>query len=392
LLSFEWDLQWIILIGPGRAGKTTLGKYLSLRFKESKRFDQILYLNCDYYLIRQFLDSPLAIVELQKHFQLKRPIVFIDEVQRLENPGLLLKMIADLGLPIKMIATGSSQLEMRSKVQEFLTGRQLSTEVLPLSSQELGSKFDWEKQGLYGSYPQIVTSSEKNMQLEQLYEDYIKKDIVDILKVGKPDILQKLLTLIAHSSGQLVNFNQLATDCGVTIKTIQNYLSILEKTFVLERIQPFVGNKRTEITSNPIYYFIDNGFRNHALSNFSALDSRNDNGFLIQNLIFQELLKFKVQNFLNFSIYYWRTKSGAKVDFVLSKNLETSIPIEVKFQNLPRPVVTRSYRSFLSAYQPRFGVVINKNLTAEAEFEGCKVHFISLNQLGVLFDLLRTCF
>ena len=271
LLSSEWDKQWLILVGPRRAGKTTLGKYLSLSLKNSNRFDQILYLNCDYALIRQFLDSPLAIIELQKQFELQKPVIFIDEVQRLRNPGLFLKMIADLELPIKMIATGSSQLEIRSKVQEHLTGRHLSAEILPLSLQELGLKFAWDKQALFGSYPQVVTSSEKNMQLEQLYEDYIKKDIVEILKVGKPDILQKLLILIAHSSGQLVNYNQLATDCGVTSKTIQHYLSILEKTFVLERIQPFVGNKRTEITSNPIYYFIDNGFRNHALANFSAL-------------------------------------------------------------------------------------------------------------------------
>lgn len=388
LLSPEWDKQWLILLGPRRAGKTTLGKYLSLRFKQSERFDGLLYLNCDYYLIRQFLDSPLAIKELQKHFHLKKPVIFIDEVQRLENPGLLLKMIVDLELPMKMIATGSSQLEIRSKVQEFLTGRQLSTIILPLSSQELGAKFDWEKLALYGSYPQVVTSSEKNMQLGQLYDDYIKKDIVDILKIGKPDILQKLLVLIAHSSGQLVNFNQLSTDCGVTIKTIQHYLSILEMTFVIQRIQPFVGNKRTEITSNPIYYFIDNGFRNYALANFTPLQSRMDNGLLIQNLIFQELLKFKVQCFLNFSIHYWRTKSGAEVDFVLYKNPENFIPIEVKFQNLPYPAITRAYRSFLAAYQPLFGVVINKNIMAEAEFEGCKVHFIPLSQLRTLFDLI----
>ncbi len=388
LLSPEWDQQWLLLIGPRRAGKTTLGKYLSHLFRESGRFEQLFYLNCDYMHVRQFLDSPLALTQLLEFFNLKKPIVFIDEVQRLKNPGLLLKAIADLDLPIKMLASGSSQLEIKSKVQEFLTGRQLSTLILPLSLPELGDDFSWMEQSIYGSYPQVVGSTEKQMQLTQLYDAYIQKDIVEILKVGKPDILQKLLLLIAHSSGHLVNYNQLATDCGVTIKTVQNYLSILEQTFVLSRLQPFVGNKRVEVTSNPIYYFIDNGFRNQALSNFSSLESRNDVGLLIESLVFQEILKYKVQNFLSFNIHYWRTKSGAEVDFVLFKNLDTFIPVEVKYQNLSRAAITRSYRSFLQAYRPSVGVILNRNIIDVVEFEGCEVHFIPFDRLGEALKLL----
>ncbi len=388
LLSNEWDKQWLILIGPRRAGKTTLGKYLSLQLKDSKRFDGILYLNCDYFSIRQFLSSPLGIISLQKHFKLNHPIIFIDEVQRLENPGLLLKAIADLQLPIKLIATGSSQLEIKSKIQEHLTGRQFAVHIYPLSSQELSSSFDWEEAAIFGSYPQVLASKEKRMELAQLYEAYVRKDIVEILKVGKPDILQNLLILIAHSAGQLVNFNQLSIDCKVSSKIIQNYLSILEQTFILYPIQPFVGNKRTEITSNPIFYFIDNGFRNHALGNFTPLSSRNDNGLLVENLIFQELLKYKVQNFMHFTIHYWRTKSGAEVDFVLFKNWDNFIPIEVKFQNLPHPAITRGYRSFLQAYHPKIGIVINKNILDSAEFDGCLVHFIPLSHLNLLWGYL----
>lgn len=388
LLSHEWDKQWLILIGPRRAGKTTLGKYLCSQLNESKRFDNTLYLNCDYLSIRQALDSPLGIIALQKHFKLLRPIIFIDEVQRLENPGLLLKAIADLQLPIKLIATGSSQLEIKSKIQEHLTGRQFAVHIYPLSSQELGSAFDWEESSIFGNYPQVLASNEKRMELAQLYEAYVRKDIVEILKIGKPDILQNLLTLIAHSSGQLVNFSQLSIDCKVSSKTIQNYLSILEQTFVLSAIQPFVGNKRTEITSNPIYYFIDNGFRNHALGNFTPLSSRNDNGLLVESLVFQELLKYKVQSFMHFSIHYWRTKSGAEVDFVLFKNQDTFIPLEVKFQNLPHPAITRGYRSFLQAYKPKNGIVINKNILESVYFDDCLVHFIPLSHLNRLWDHL----
>lgn len=388
LLLPAWDRLWLLLLGPRRAGKTTLGKYLSLRFLEAGHGDGLLYLNCDYAEIRDCLDSPLALLALQKHFHLKRPIVFIDEVQRIANPGLLLKAIADLELPMKMVASGSSQLELRSHVEEHLTGRRLSALVLPLSCLELKEKFQWQEQALWGGYPQVVTTSEKQMQLAELYESYIRKDIVEILQVGKPDVLQRLLALVAHGSGQLVNYNQLATDCGVTIRTVQHYLSILEQTFVLSRLQPFVGNKRTEITSNPIYYFLDNGFRNYALGNFAAVEARADKGLLLQSLIYQELLKYKLQQFLSFSIHYWRTKSGAEVDFVLSRGAHSLLPIEVKSGKLGKPTISRSYRSFLEAYQPEIGVVINGDVNAERLIEGCRVHFLSLDRLPKLFDLL----
>ncbi len=319
-------------------------------------------------------------------------MLFIDEVQRLENPGLLLKAIADLELPYKMIATSSSQLEIKSKVQEFLTGRQFAVKILPLSSQELGKEFDWEKQAVWGGYPQIVTSSQKQLQLAQLYESYIQKDIIEILKVGKPDVLRKLLSLVAHSSGQLVNFNQLATDCQVSAKTIQNYLSILEQTFVLTRITPFVGNKRSEVTSNPIFYFIDNGFRNYALDNFTPVAGRQNSGLLIESLVFQEIFKFRAQKFLSFNIHYWRTTSGAEVDFVIQRGVKAPLPIEVKFQNLSSPSITRSFRSFLQAYKPPRAVLINKNQIGEVEFEGCTVHFIPIDRLEILFQLIDSIF
>ena len=145
---------------------------------------------------------------------------------RLENPGLLLKACADLKLNIKMIATGSSQLEIRSKVQEYLTGRHLEALILPLSYEEIGAKpkefqdMDMGKlQLVYGCYPAVIKSTEKALLLRQIYQDYITKDIIEILKVGKPDAMQKLITLIAHSSGQLVNYNQLATECSVSTST-----------------------------------------------------------------------------------------------------------------------------------------------------------------------------
>jgi predicted AAA+ superfamily ATPase len=388
LLLPEWDNVWLILVGPRQSGKTTLAKYIAQSLATTKRFKPLLYLNCDLLLIRQWLQSPLFIKEALAKFKLVKPTILIDEVQRLENPGLLLKACIDLKLPIKMIATGSSQLEIRSKVQEHLTGRHLEALVLPLSYQEIGSH--GIEHLVYGCYPAVVKAQEKTMVLAQIYKDYINKDIIEILKIGKPDTMQKLITLIAHNSGQLVNYNQLATDCRVSAATIQSYLVTLEYTYTIARVTPFVGNKRKEITSNPIFYFIDNGFRNQALNNLSlALDTRQDIGLLVQSAIFQELLKFKVQNFYNFNLHFWRTQSGAEVDFVLYQNSDCIIPIEAKFQTLKRPTISRSLRSFIEAYNPKYGFIITKNYNAKVTVGSCEVHLLSFPRLLEMFAMLK---
>lgn len=390
LLLPEWDRLWTILIGPRRAGKTTLGKYLCQQLLNQGRFKELLYLNCDLEEVRAWLESPLFIQEGMAQFNLKSPIIFIDEVQRLTSPGLLLKTIADLGLPIKMIASGSSQLEIKSKVQENLTGRHFSSLVLPLSFREWEASSHLEELLVYGAYPQIIDSGMKELLLGQLYQDYIAKDIIETLKLGQPDIFQKLLGLVAHSSGQLVNFAQLAADCQANVNTIKHYLSTAQQTYIISEVTPFVGNKRTELTSNPIFYFIDNGFRNYALRNFSDPTYRSDLGLLVEGLVFQELYKFITQQFLNYSIHYWRTKSGAEVDFVVHKNDESVLPIEVKYRNLMSPRISRGYRSFLQAYQPKSAVVVTKNLIAVERIENVNVHFIPLEQLEKVFPLISS--
>lgn len=391
LFLSEWDSLWLILIGPRQAGKTTLAKYVAQKLIQQKRFENLVYLNCDLLAIRRWLTSPLFLDELMTEFGLTRPIILIDEVQRLENPGLLLKSCADLKLNIKMMATGSSQLEIKSKVQEFLTGRQFVNLVLPFSYAELEFAFKKinESQLVYGCYPAVVKSTEKALLLRQIYQDYVNKDIVEILQVGKPDVMQKLLTLLAHSSGQLVNYNQLAMDCGISVVTIKNYLAILENTFLISRVTPFVGNKRKEITSNPIFYFIDNGFRNQALHNLSIhLDTRQDVGLLVQSAVFQELLKFKTQNLYDFAIHFWRTQSGAEVDFVLAQ-ADQIIPVEVKFRSMDVATVSRSFRSFVEAYQPKIGFFITKDLNQIVQIDQCKIHFIAFSRMTQMIKLLQ---
>ena len=392
LLNPEWDRLWTLLIGPRRAGKTTLGHMLCRQLIQEGRYHELLYLNCDYLNIRKWLESPLFISQALAQFKLKKPILFIDEVQRITNPGLTLKAVIDLGLQVKHIATGSSQLEIRSKVQEHLTGRQLTSTILPLSLEERPEQLSLEDLLLYGNYPQVVLSTKKEREISEIYDQYIRKDIVEILKLGNPDIFRSLLTLVAHTSGQLLNYNQLAVDCKVSVSMVRNHLDILEQTFVIHKLRPFVGNLRSEITKNPVYYFIDNGFRNKALNNFSPLKTRTDIGLLVEGFVFQELLKHREERFLSYNINYWRTKSGAEVDFVLSKPYQWTIPIEVKCQNLSRSTISRGYRSFIEAYQPSIGFVINKNFIGKKEINGCTVHFLPLSDLKRLFELAAPLF
>ena len=381
LSQSEWDSLALILVGPRQAGKTTLGKHISRQIIQEGRFNQLLYLNCDLPLIREWIRGIAFLTDIQKHLNLKEYILFIDEVQRLENPGLLLKAIIDLKLPIKLIASGSSQLEMKSAVQEYLTGRHVEGLILPLSWEELGDYSDSETRMIYGCYPQIVTHSKKEWLLEQLCYTYIKKDIIEILRVSKADVMEKLVTLLAHSSGQLVNYQQLAVDCQVSIPTIQHYISILEQTYVIQIIRPFVGNKRQEMTSNPICYFVDNGFRNQSLHNFNLLTQRTDAGLLVENTVFQELFKFKAQHFKSFKIHYWRTKGGAEVDFVLYQNDDTLIPVEVKYVNFSEFKLTRGYRSFIETYQPKVGFMITKNFYAKEKIGNCQLYCFPLTDL-----------
>ena len=386
LLKKSWDDYITILTGPRQAGKTTLGYYLSQQLVSANRYETVLYLNCDERFIREWLTGSHILQDIESFLKKDRFILFIDEVQRLESPGLFLKALYDLRRPIKIIATGSSQLELKSKVQEHLTGRQLESVILPLSQKEwLGSS---EATIIYGCYPRVLMSEEKSLVLSGLYNDYIKKDIVEILKIRNADTIQKILTLIAHSSGQLINYQQISTDCGVSSHTVQHYLSILENTYVLIAVKPFVGNKRTEITSNPVYYFVDNGFRNQALNNFSLLENRTDIGLLIQSFVFQELYKLKAQSYMSVELYYWRTKGGAEVDFIFYKNDLCFVPIEVKYRNMKTLTVSRGFRSFIDAYKPTIGIIVTKNLWGEKIIDDCIVHFVPFSEMIHLLELL----
>lgn len=387
----QWDNLITVLIGPRQSGKTTLGKNLCHdMIKITQRFTQLIYLNCDSSIIRQWLAGVYVISELCEFFGVRKFVLFLDEVQRLENPGLLIKAIHDLGLPIKIIISGSSQLEIKSKIQEYLTGRQIEAVILPLSYQEIPSSKNSEKHILYGCYPQIILQEMPRILLSELYRSYISKDIVEFLKIGKPIVFEKLMTLLAHSSGQLLNYQKLSSDCLVSGVTAKHYIDILEQTYIIKTILPWSNNKRNEVTSNPKCYYLDNGFRNQALGNFSSIESRQDLGLLIESAVFQEIYKHKTQHFLDYQIYFWRTKSGAEVDFVLKQNAECFLPVEIKYQNFKQPKISRSLRSFINNFQPKQAVIITKNYSEKINVESTEILFIPFSKLNQLFTIIET--
>lgn len=386
----EWDKLITVLVGPRQAGKTTLGKSLCYDLiKTTQRFDQLIYLNCDSTIIREWLTGVYIMNELRETFGVKRFVLFIDEAQRLENPGLLVKALYDLDLPVKIIISGSSQLEIKSKIQEHLTGRQIEAQILPLSYQEIPMPKQMDKSLLYGCYPQVVTQAMPRLLLSELYRDYINRDIIEFLKIGKPIIFEKLMVLLAHSSGQLLNYQQIANDCNISGVTVKHYIDILEQTYIIKTLLPWSNNKRSEVTSNPKCYYLDNGFRNQALGNFSAIESRNDKGLLIESAVFQELYKHKVQNFLDYQIYFWRTKNGAEVDFIIKQNDECILPIEVKYQTFKQANISRSLRSFIINFQPKQAVIITKNYSETVVIDDTEVIFISFDKLNFALDMIN---
>ena len=411
-----------IITGPRQSGKTTL---LMLLVHELSLRDiphpQVYYINLDTILdLERFKDPLLLAHQINRNRRgRERVYFFIDEVQRLENPGRFLKGIYDLGENIKLFATGSSSLELRSKIKEFLTGRKRETRVLPLSFKEyinhdkkIPARLDevkfaessstyWqqnqqsygpyltrvmEEMAIYGGYPAVLTANEprrRGEELEEIYLSYIKKDIVEFLKVGKADVFSRLVKVLASQVGNLVNKSGICSLLGSNAITVTKYMEILEETYITRYLPPFTGTKRSEIKSTPKGFFIDNGLRNYAVRQFNELNHRMDKGALVENLIFTELAKD--YQLTKEEFFYWRTKGGAEIDFVLpGKN--GVIPVEIKSGSAKAGLLSRSFHSFLEAFSPATAIFLNRDLFHIEKLHKTRVYYIP-NHWFLLYGL-----
>jgi len=309
----------IIIYGPRRCGKTTL----LLKFLETVS-EKYLLVNGEDIFIQEYLSSQSIIKH--KNFIGDHKFLAIDEAQKIPNIGLNLKLIIDNITGIKIIATGSASFDLNQKLGEPLTGRKITLRLFPLSQTELSqieklheTKANLETRLIFGSYPEVVLAKddrERILYLKELVNSYLFKDILEMNGLKHSNKLVKILQLLAFQIGNEVSYSEIAGQVGLNKKTIERYLDLLEKVFVIFKIRGFSRNLRKEISKSPKYYFYDLGIRNALINNFNPINLRNDIGPLWESYIISE--RIKKQEYLNIQTnnYFWRTYDKKEIDFI----------------------------------------------------------------------------
>ncbi len=308
-----------VLYGARRTGKTTLIHEFLKDLKEPS-----LFVSGEDIAVQEFLTS--CSVEKLKAFVGTNRFLIIDEAQRIHNIGLNLKLIVDHIEGISVVATGSSSFDLARNVGEPLTGRKHTLKLYPLAQFEIGqtenmaqTAANLEFRLVYGSYPEIVLMNDnrrREQYLREIVSSYLYKDILELDGVRQSAKIGRLLQLLAFQIGKEVSCNELGTHLGMSKNTVERYLDLLEKVFVVFRLQGFSRNLRKEITKNFRYYFLDVGIRNAIINNFNPVSLRDDVGLLWENYLVMERLK--KQEYLNLTAnnYFWRTYSRQEIDFV----------------------------------------------------------------------------
>ncbi|MBC8525869.1 MAG: ATP-binding protein [Candidatus Cloacimonetes bacterium] len=327
----------IIIYGARRVGKTTLlHKFLE---KQKDNQEKILFINGDDIIVRQFLESQS--INKLKEFVGNNTLLIIDEAQYISQVGLNLKLIVDHIQDIKVIATGSSSFELAKDIGEPLTGRKYTLKLFPLAQMEIGqienrheTQSNLESRIIYGSYPEIVIMNDNQKRkeyLKELISSYLFKDILALEGIKHSKKLLNLLQLIAFQIGKEVSHNELGKQLGMSKNTVERYLDLLQKVFVIFKRNGFSRNIRKEITKSPRYYFYDNGIRNALIANFNPLNLRNDKGQLWENYIAVELLKKQEYRRIQANNYFWRTYDKKEIDIIEERDGKL-FAYEIKWQ------------------------------------------------------------
>lgn len=364
-----------ILLGARQVGKTTL-------IERALPASAVAYLNLDIEIDKARLMAVSALPPQQAVDGLTfgKPILVIDEAQRWEGVGRLVKGWVDSRLAVKIILLGSSSLDLLDKSAESLTGRNekiylpplLFREVLHhqpwflpvLSAADLHSHFADQVRALlfghlvFGLYPEAVTTARKSVYLRNLVQDYVLKDVFQLGLTRSPETLQKLLQLLAYQIGKKVSISELATSLGVARPTVERYLQLLEDSFVIFRLSAFSRNLRNEINKNVKYYFWDVGVRNALINQFDTDPRRADIGGLWENFIIAEFAKQNALEGWPRNLYFWRTTDQSEVDLVVQENAKI-IGYEMKVN--PRHDRRIRARSFSEGYQTTVQVIHTDN-------------------------------
>ena len=321
-----------ILLGARRTGKTYILN------KISKIVKNTLFLDGDIYTTSSLLQNK-TISEYKKIIG-SAEIFIIDEAQNIENIGHVLKILHDHIPKLKIIVSGSSAFDLSNKLGEPLTGRKKTFRIFPMAQMELSETENYfetyerlNERILYGSYPEIFhynSYAEKKEYLFELVNSYLLKDILILDNIKNADKLYNILKLLAFQIGSEVSLNEIGNKIGISKNTVEKYIDLLKKVFVIFEVKAYSTNKRKEISKMSRYYFADTGVRNAIINNFNDLDFRNDLGQLWENYIISERIKYLSYNKMFTGTYFWRTFSQQEIDWIEEKDGKLSA-YEIKY-------------------------------------------------------------
>ena len=309
----------IVVLGPRQAGKTTL-------IQECLRDKDFLFLNGDDPEVRDLLHR--AGISKLKAIIGGHQWVFIDEAQRIPDVGLVAKLITDQFTSVQLVVSGSSSLQINDATQEPLTGRKYEYQLFPVSWEEFESHVGYieaaaqlEERMIYGMYPDVINNrSDSREVLKQLASSFLYQDVLALTGIKKPDVLDRLLKALALQLGNEVSYNELAGLLEIDKATVARYIDLLEKTFLIFRLNSFSTNQRNEIRNNRKIYFYDTGIRNIIINNLNPLSLRTDKGALWENFLISERLKMQSYHQVYTNSYFWRTVQKQEIDLIEERN------------------------------------------------------------------------
>ena len=348
----------ITLLGARQTGKTTLLKNLLDAYQ-----DDAIWLNADEYDIKERFENPTSTA--LKSLIGNKKLVIIDEAQQISQIGLALKLLVDTYPEIQVIATGSSAFELQNRTNEPLTGRKYEFNLFPFSFQELvDHNGDLVEKRLlnhrlvFGSYPEVINNFGNEIEVLKLLADsFLYRDLLMLEGIKKPEKLVKLLQALAYQIGNEVSYNELGNMIGLDSKTVESYIQLLEKSFVVFRLHSFSRNLRNELKLSKKIYFYDNGIRNALISSFQLLEGRQDIGALWENYLVSERKKRNLYNRFYGNSYFWRTKNKQEVDYLEEIDGELAA-FEFKWKEKSKHRITAT---FLNAYPNSDTAIIHQN-------------------------------
>ena len=307
----------VIIYGARQVGKTTLVESLVCNYGKTT-----LFLNGDDSDVRDIL-SEASVAKLKPIIE-NYKIVVIDEAQRIPETGLVLKIIHDNFKNVQLIATGSSAFELANKINEPLTGRKFEFYLYQFSFGEMVNHHGFltekrllEHRMIYGYYPDIaLNTGEGKKLLKSLASSYLYKDLLILDQIQKPALLEKLLKALALQIGSEVSYNELSGFLKSDKGTIEKYIDLLEKAYIIFRLNGLNRNVRNEIKKGKKIYFYDNGIRNAIIGNLLPLTSRTDTGALWENFLISERIKYNTNRDIDFQSYFWRTTQQQEIDYI----------------------------------------------------------------------------